>query len=153
MSINSKNKLLIFDPYFAYSDVYSNDNHKLKAFESRYDELDQELKDFLINVEVVSFLEEKISIPFELSLEQSQQLATIVMENLVAEIYIADIARIIEERLKLDSEKSKQIGQLIVFDLFKPILEKLKIVHGQKFVRRQEEPIKNENANIVNLKQ
>ncbi|MEK7579667.1 MAG: hypothetical protein AAB469_00510 [Patescibacteria group bacterium] len=116
-----------YNPYDVYLNSKGRDPTK---------NLPEKFQDFIFDATPADFIKDQISAPLILNENQSQELAKIVLELILADIYLGNIVQEIKNRLKItDDQKAKTIAGLIVNGLFAPILEELKKMHIEKFAK------------------
>ncbi|MBI2003794.1 MAG: hypothetical protein HYS78_02355 [Parcubacteria group bacterium] len=125
----------IYDPYEAYMRQVIGDSFKYNQLHNKLDALSDNLLDFVFSPEPAEFIKNRVAIPFSLSENQSKETAKIVMDLILADLYLGNIVDEIQNRLKKDEAEAKIIAGLIVTKLFAPILEDLKKIHVEKFAK------------------
>ncbi|MEK7659498.1 MAG: hypothetical protein AAB338_02505 [Patescibacteria group bacterium] len=122
----------IYDPYDAYLNYIGDDQFKYKRFNDKIKNLPEKLQDFIFDTMLGDFIKGRISVPLGLSENQSQETAKIVMELIIADLYLGNIVNEVKNRLGTDDQKAKTIAGLVI-ELFTPVLNDLKKMHLEKF--------------------
>lgn len=147
----------IYDPYDAYLFSTGDDRFKNAQLTDKINSSGNNLQDFIFDTAPGDFIKDEVSIPLGLNENQSKSLAIIVLELILADFYLGNVVKTIQERLNIDELKAKTIAGLILTKLFAPILEDLKKIHIDKFARGQsvqqsnQAPMQNDDR-VVNLK-
>lgn len=128
-------ELNTYDPYNTYVGRFLNDRFRYNKLHNKLKELPNNFSDFLFDFKTSEFIKERIAIPSDLNEGQSQEIAIMVLELLLADWYLGDAVNQIVQRAGVDEQKAKTIAGLIVTELFAPILEDLKKMHIEKFAK------------------
>lgn len=126
---------IIYDPYDAYLSQISGDRFRYNEFHNKLKQLPNNFLDFVFSTGLGDFIKDKISIPLSLNQNQSKELAMVVLELILKDIYLGNIVGGIQNRLRVEDQKAKIIAGLIVAELFAPILDELKKKHIDKFAK------------------
>lgn len=144
----------IYNPYNVYLNRAANDRFKYGKFHDGLRGLPVNIQDFIFDTVPGDFIKDKISIPFGLDESQSKETAIIVMDLIIADLYLGNIVDEIKNRLGVDQVKAKTIAGLIVAELFRPILEELKKMHIEKFAKTMSSQSRQQNDDrTVDLRQ
>lgn len=157
-------ELNIYDPYNAYYSKIKGNRFELNKFMDQMLELPENLYDFVFTSKMPHILKDKIAASFQLSQEQSQKLAIVLMKIIVAQTYLGHIVEEIQKQLNIDQEKAKQIANAVIKEILLPIWEELKKLHLEKFGQKKiaKEPEKKSSppsltqpmaGNVINLKE
>lgn len=138
----------IYDPYDAYLDKIGNDRFRYNQLHDKLKKLTMNFQDFIFDTIPGNFIKDRLSIPYGLNESQSKELAIIVLELILADIYLGNITNEIQNRLAVDSMKTKTIAGLIVAELFRPILEELKKKHIEKFAKNMPPQRQNDDRTV-----
>lgn len=143
----------IYDPYEAYLASVLNDQFKYNLLHDKLSALSDNLLDFVFSSETAEFIKDKISVPLEIGQQQTKEIAKIVTDLILADIYLGNVVSEIQNRLGIDEQKVKTIAGLIVGELFQPILEDLKKIHIEKFAKNMPKQSQQQaDDRIVDLK-
>lgn len=135
----------IYNPYTVYLNQVANDRFRYRKFHDGLRNLQENLQDFIFDTVPGNFIKDRISIPQGLNESQSKELAILVLEFILADIYLGNIISETRNRLNIDETKAKTIAGLIVTELFRPILEDLKKIHIEKYAKNI--PLQSRNQN------
>ncbi len=124
-------KYMRFSPYFVTDSLPLNDL-ALDKFEEKVEKLSPSAKDILMSPQSSRFIE-KIVASKNLSEVQGQDIARIVRDVILADIYIGDMPAEISKRLGIDPGTALEIARAIVSQLFAPVIEDIKKLQLQKF--------------------
>lgn len=94
----------------------------------------------LTEFSTAEFIEEKLGLVFNLTNQQIAELTRIIRDVLLGDRYIGDLISNVSSGLALDREKSKQIVDKILFELFAPALDDIKKIQREKFADRIKNP-------------
>ena len=83
-------ELNIYDPYNTYVGRFLNDHFKYNKLHDKLKGLPNNFLDFLFDSETSEFIKERIVIPSGLNESQSQEIAIIVLDLLLADWYLGD---------------------------------------------------------------
>ena len=125
----------IYSPYDVYLNQISGDRFKYNQFHDKIKGLPENLQDFVFGAEPADFIKNRISEPLNLSETQTRETALVVMDLILANIYLGNIVSEVQKRLGIDDQKAGTMAGLIVAELFGPILEELKKEHIEKFAK------------------
>lgn len=133
-------ELKIYNPYDAYLNDIGNDRFRYNQFNDKIKNLSEKFQDFVFDTVPGDFIKDRISMPLGLTENQSKEMALIVMDLILADLYLGNIVSEVQSRLNIDEQKAKTIAGLIVTELFVPILEDLKKIHVKKFAKNLPSP-------------
>ncbi len=105
----------------------------LEEFISRTLALPQILGRILTNFSTAEFIEDKLGTVFGLTGNQKKEIARIVRDVILADIYIGDMPAQISSKLGVDQNTATEIARAIVSQLFAPVIEDIKKLQLQKF--------------------
>lgn len=148
----------IYDPYEAYISQVIDDGFKYNQLHNKLSSYSGNFLDFIFSPELAEFIKDRVATPFNLAENQSKETALIVMDLILADLYLGNIVSEVQNRLGIDEQKAGVIAGLIVTELFTPILEDLKKMHLEKFAKNipkpqpQNNPSIGEDDRIVDLK-
>ena len=132
----------IYDPYDVYLFIIGNDRSRYARLTDKINSLSENLQDFIFNTVPGDFIKDRISIPLNLNQNQSIEIAKIVLDIILTDVYLGDIVSQNQQRVYIDEQKAKTTAGLIVAELFTPILEELKKKHVEKFGKMMTQPQK-----------
>lgn len=138
----------IYDPYDAGLEKTGGDRFRLNQLHDKLKKLPTGLQDFIFSTVPGDFIKDRISTRQGLNENQSRELAILVLELTLADVYLGNIVNEIKNRLGIDNIKAKTIAGLIVAELFGPILEELKKMHIEKFARGQSRPAQSQSSQV-----
>ena len=143
----------IYNPYSVYLNQMGNDRFKYRSFHDSLRNLPEKLQDFIFDTMPADFIKDQISVPFGLNENQSKEIAKMVMELILTDIYLGNVVDEVKNRLGIDDQKARTIAGLLVTELFAPILEDLKKMHIEKFAKNIPNPqLQKIDDRIVDLK-
>ena len=125
----------IYDPYDAYLNDVGDDRFRYGQFSDKIKNLSENFQDFIFDTATGDFIKDRISLALGLNQDQSKETAKIVMDLVLADLYLGNVVGEIQSRLGVDGIKAKTIAGLIIAQLFAPILEDLKKMHLEKFAK------------------
>lgn len=114
-------------------DIGSLNSNDLEGFISRTLALPQILGRILTNFSTAEFIEEKLGVVFGLNTNQKKEIARIIRDVILADIYIGDMPAQISSKLGVDQSMATEIARAIVSQLFAPVIEDIKKLQLQKF--------------------
>ncbi len=96
--------------------------------------LPQVLKDALFEYSTSEFIEEKLGPQFQLDRNQKNEVLRIIRDIILSETYLGSLLTVLEQKLKVDKTKSREIANLILGGLFsQETIEEIKKVQISKF--------------------
>ncbi len=141
----------IYDPYDAYLNSIGDNRFGYNKFSDKIKNLSENFQDFIFDTAPGDFIKDRISVPLGLNESQSKEMAVVVMDLILANLYLGNIVGEIQNRLGAEEMKAKTIAGLIITELFAPILEDLKKIHVEKFAKNIPKP-QIQDDRIVDLK-
>ncbi len=124
-------KYMRFSPYFVVDPSPLSDL-ALDKFEEKIEKLSPLMKDILMSPQSSRFIEKTVT-SRNLSEIQGQDIARIIRDVIVADIYIGDMPAQISSKLGVDQNAATEIARAIVSQLFAPVIEDIKKLQLQKF--------------------
>lgn len=125
--------------YFQYSPFFVDSAgvpdlvwEKLNA---KIDKLPQALADLLVDAKVSEFIQSLTQKYIQLSV-QGADVARLIRDVVIADVFLGDMPQEIQRRLGLDPATAREVANLIVSQVFAPVLEELKQVHRARFPNR-----------------
>ncbi len=123
-----------YDPIKVDEDYFPEHETEQEAFYQQLNALPRDVADILLMPETAEMLE-KISKEKRLSVAQSQELSRLVRKIAVADIYLGDIVKEVQNKLSVNEASAKEVANSLVSEVFASALEELKKLHVQKFGR------------------
>lgn len=114
-------------------DIGNLNSHDLEGFISRTLALPQALGRVLTSFSTAEFIEEKLGAAFKLSDNQKNDIARIIRDIILADIYIGDMPAQISSKLGIDQNVATEIARAIVSQLFALVIDDIKKLQLQKF--------------------
>lgn len=128
-------ELTTYDPYNASVNRFWDDRFRYNQLHDKLKKLPTRLQDFIFSASLGDFVKDRLAIPLGLNENQSKEAAVMILELILADIYLGNAVQEIKNRLSIDEMKARSIAGLIVAELFEPILEELKKIHVEKFAK------------------
>src|SRR3989344_9335254 len=91
----------IYDLYDVYLNQIIGNSFKYQEFHNKLKQLPDNILDFILSTVPGDFIKDRISIPLGLNENQSKEIAVIVLELILTEIYLGNIVEEIENRLQI----------------------------------------------------
>lgn len=123
-------KYLQYSPFFA--DAAKMSDLDWERLNVKIDQLPQTLADFLIDIKVSEFVDTLTQKYIQLS-PQGSEMARLIRDVVIGDIFIGNMPKEISSRLGIDQAFAREIANLIVSQLFTPIIEDLKKVQNERF--------------------
>ena len=114
-------------------DLYSLSNVEKENYTENFRKLSTSLREIATKLETTIFIEEVLGTQFKLDHSQMKDIARIIRDIILSDIYLGDIVRTVQERLQVDEQKAKEISSMIVSQLFAPVMEELKKAQMEKY--------------------
>ena len=124
-----------FTPYRA-GIVEFRDKNDFINYNTKFNFISVPVRKVIFDFSTAEFIEEKLGTKFGLDEIQKKEIANLIREVLLGNIFIGDFTKSIQEKLNLDEGKSKDIASMIVGELLSPALESVKAVQRAKFPER-----------------
>ena len=149
----------IYDPIKVDDDYFPQHEAEQETFYQQLNVLPRNVADILLIPETSETLE-KISKENQLSASQSQELSRLVRKITIADIYLGDIVKETQNKLSINEVSAKELANVLISEIFYPVLEELKKLHIEKFgspshkateSETKKEGVNNPN-NLVNLR-
>ena len=103
-----------------------------EKFQDKIDTLSKNLYDILIDEKTTDFVKSLIQKYAQLN-AQGPDVARIIRDVVLADVYIGDMPAEISKRLGVDQNLALEISRAIVSQLFAPVIEDIKKLQLQKF--------------------
>lgn len=138
----------------------------LKSYVSHVKQLPQKIFQLTTDQSTARYLNENLAPRFRLDGEQAKELTRIVRDVLISRMYIGDLATEIQARMRVEAGMAREIGNVLVGELFKPVMADIKALQLAHFADRisggrtaqpppatpaPQQPVKN-NSNVINLR-
>lgn len=143
-----------YTPYNVDVGELIKDRFRWNKFRDKIFALPPAFKDILSGVSTAEFFMQ-IANKHSLTEDGFKNLLRIVRDIILTDIYLGNITNEIKNRLKIDETTAKNIGGLIVSELFAPILGDLKKIHIEKFAKnipKQQNQNQGADDRIIDLK-
>ncbi|OGN03923.1 MAG: hypothetical protein A2831_02445 [Candidatus Yanofskybacteria bacterium RIFCSPHIGHO2_01_FULL_44_17] len=127
------NEHLRLSPYFVDTDKSPGFNWE--RYQSRIDDTPENLFNVLVDENTSEFIKSLTQKYIQLSV-QGADIARLIRDTVLADIFIGDMPQEITRRLGVDPATAREIANLIVSQLFAPVLEDIKKVHNEKYPGR-----------------
>lgn len=115
-------------------DFISEDEGQIKKYFSQISQLPNSLKILFIDFSTAEFIEDRLGPQFQLSPDQKKEITKIIRDIIIPKIYLGDLVKTVQEKLKIDEVKAREVANFIFTNLFsKEALEELKKLHVVKF--------------------
>lgn len=102
---------------------------------TKIDKIPQTLADFLVDIKVSEFIDALAQKYIQLSV-QGPDMARLIRDVVIRDIFIGDIPKEISDRLGVDQTLAREIANLIISQLFTPIIEDIKKVQNERYPGR-----------------
>lgn len=112
------------------------DKSDLMHYASKFDLLPPAIKKILFDFSTAEFIEEKVGVKFNLDKTQKKEIAHLIREVLLGNIFIGDFTKCLQTNINIDGGRAKDIASMIVGNLFPPALESIKAAQRTKFPDR-----------------
>lgn len=126
-------KYLQYSPFFV--DTAEMSDLDWEKLNKKIDKMPQSLADFLVDAKVSEFMELLTQKYIQLSV-QGSDIARLIRDVVIADVFIGDMPQELSRRLGIDQTVAREVTNLIVSQLFAPVLEDLKKVHRERFPGR-----------------
>lgn len=124
-----------FTPYTV--DVIGLDNPlDIRNYDNKFKYISGEIEKIIYDFSTAEFIEERLTITFRLSPEQKITVTRIIRDVLLNYIFIGDMPKEIQARLKVDQDTASKITAMIVSQLFGPAIEEIKKAQSTAFPNR-----------------
>ncbi len=147
---------LRLDIYSPYDVDMGNSNFDWESFKSRIDKGPKPIKDLIFAPETAQFLQET-SGNFNLSEDQSRELARIIRDTLLATVPVGDTVKEIGTRLQLEPKIAEAVSDSIISGLLIQVKDIIGLVQeersGHGFSGKQSPSLHEQNlGNVVDLR-
>lgn len=122
-----------FSPYWV--DSINTPGFNWERFQNKIDVLPDILYNILIDEDALNFIKSLAQKYIQLSV-QGPDIARLIRDVVIADVFIGDMPKEIASRLGVDQATAREIANLIVSQLFAPVIEDLKKIHNEKFPGR-----------------
>lgn len=122
-----------YSPFFVDAEMMSD-----LAWEKLQDKIDKipiSLYNLLVDSKTSEVIEGLNKKYIQLSV-QGPDVARLIRDVVIADVFLGDMPQEIQRRLGLDPAMAREVANLIVAQVFVPVLEELKQVHRQEFPNR-----------------
>ena len=125
-----------------------------QIYQNEISKLTEIFKILLIDFSTAEFIEDKLSPQFQLSPDQIKEITRIIRDIILTKISLTDLVKTVEEKLKVDEVRAREITNFIFTNLFsKEAMEELKKLHIAKFGQTvAPKPEVTNNPNIIDLR-
>lgn len=113
-----------------------------EKLQDKIDKIPMSLYNLMVDNKTSLFVESLTQKYIQLSV-QGPDVARLIRDVVIADVFLGDMPQEIQRRLGLDPATAREVANLIVSQLFAPILEEIKQVHRQKFPNRIAQPSQN----------
>lgn len=137
MAGNNIQQLFNLHPYFV--DSSKTPGFNWEKFQDKIDALPDSLYDILVDEKTSDFIKLLTQKYIQLSV-QGPDLARLIRDVVIGDIFFGDIPSEISKKLGIDSGIAREIANLIVSQLFAPVLDDIKKVQATKFPGRVSQP-------------
>lgn len=143
-----------YSPFDTDIGLFIEDKFALEEFYKKVKQLPDKIQGLMIDMSTAEFIK-KIVTDFRLTEEKGEEIARIIRDILLTDVYYKDLRNAVEKRLKIDENMAQQIADTINNQLFAPIMEELKKIQAplempQKTAEATathfEEPVPDENV-------
>lgn len=124
------NTNLKLSPYFV--DDSNTPGFDWNFYQDKVDEITESLLEVLMAPETTDFVA-KLLERKGLSELQGQELARIIRDIIIGDLYLGNFIATIATKLQVDQTKAKDIANIIISELFGPVIDDIKQVQIQKF--------------------
>ena len=121
-----------FTPYTAGVFHLTNKND-LITYDSKFDFLSPSVERILFDFSTAEFIEENLGTRFNLAKEQKKEMANIIRDVLLGNIFIGDLVKAVQLKITVDQPKASEVVSSIVSELFPSIVESIKRIQRTKF--------------------
>ncbi len=134
-----------FTPYSAGFFKLQNKSD-LTSYNAKLNFISDSIKKIIFDFSTAEFIEENLGTKFGLSRIQKKEIANLIREILLGEVFIGDFIKSAKERLAVEESRAKEIAMTITAELFPPALEAIKRTQRVKFALRIQEMAKGNQA-------
>lgn len=127
------NKYLTLSPYFV--DTKKTSDSAWKNFQNKINRMPESLYNFLIDVKTAEFIGSISQKYIQLSV-QGPDVARLIRDIVIGDIFIGDMPKAIAERLGVDQTLARDVANQIVSQLFTPVIEDIKKVQNERYPGR-----------------
>ena len=103
---------------------------------TRVKSLPAPVQSILKNFSTAQWIEDKLGGDFVLSPGQKVGIRRIICVTLLGDLYMGDIAAVLQNEYQVDPHMAQEIYQRIVYQLFTPAVEDIKKIQREKFATR-----------------
>lgn len=129
-----------FDYYSPFRvDAKNSSETSWESFLQKVNNISISTKNILTAEDTVEFVI-TLAEDFELTDEQSVNLSRIIRDILIGDLVINDLTITIGQKLMLDQDTAKQIGDTIINNLLAPVVEDIKSLQTQRFTEKISQP-------------
>lgn len=122
-----------FSPFFI--DSTSMSDLDWERLQTKIDKVPVLLYDLLVDSKTSDFIEGLLQKYIQLSV-QGPDIARLIRDVVIADVFIGDMPQELSKRLGIDPTTAREVANLVVSQLFVPVLEDIKKVHNAKFPGR-----------------
>lgn len=123
-------KYFQFSPFF--TDSTSMSDLDWDELQDKIDKLPPVLSNILTSYKTSEFIE-NLTLRYSQSSKQGSDVARIIRDVVLADIYVGDVPAQISSKLEIDQNMALEIARAIVSQLFAPVIEDIKKLQLQKF--------------------
>lgn len=120
-------------PY--YVDNIDTPGFDWERFQDKIDSISENLYGVLTDEASLNFIKSGLQ-RYGLSFVQGQEIARIIRDVVIGDIFIGDMPAELAGRLGVDQNTAREMANLIISQLFQPVLEEIKKVQTAKFPER-----------------
>lgn len=108
----------------------------LKAYHQKISALPGPVSTVLKAFATAKFVEEQITKEYVTNKEQRRGITRIIRDVLLGELFMGDIAKVLETQYGVPFESAQGISRLILYRLFTPIIEEVRKMQRERFAGR-----------------
>jgi len=114
-----------YSPFNSDIELFIKNKLALEAFHGKVKQLPKKVQDLMIDISTAEFIK-KIVVDFKLTKSNGEEIARIIRDILLGDVYYKDLENALGKRLKIDTSKAQQITNIINNQLFGPAIEEIK---------------------------
>lgn len=126
ININEYNK---YSPFNIDAKSRSDKELLFDQFYKKFSQLSKKIQDLMIDMSTAELVK-KIVTDFRLTEENGEEIARIIRDILLGDVYYKDLENALGKRLKIDTAKAQQITNIINNQLFGPVIEEIKKIQA-----------------------